>query len=178
MVGMRTMDGPDGGRGSVSGPDGVARSPSELFDNLRLRLSQLAENHPSAPQRAEPDSGPVESPPRPPDRVNAPERDEFARPDVAGPDVARPDIARPDIARPDVTRPDVTRPEAEPGSDEFARPAPGAGTSGGDERAAAGAGGGPGELGLPGLPGASEPYRPWFLSGEPGAPWWAAGEDL
>jgi hypothetical protein len=32
-------------------PDGRARPPAELLDNLRLRLSQLADNHPSAPRR-------------------------------------------------------------------------------------------------------------------------------
>src|SRR5215470_16714548 len=31
-------------------PDGRARSPAELLDNLRLRLSELPGNHPSAPR--------------------------------------------------------------------------------------------------------------------------------
>jgi hypothetical protein len=31
---------------------------------------------------------------------------------------------------------------------------------------------------LPGSGGHDDPYRPWFLSGEPGSPWWAAADGL
>src|SRR6266852_2304535 len=47
-------------------PDGRPRSPAELLDNLRLRLSELPPNHPSAPRPA----GRLE----PPDRAMPPGR--------------------------------------------------------------------------------------------------------
>ena len=168
---MRSMDGPD--RES----DSRARPPAELFDNLRLRLSQLAENHPSAPQRGEETGrGPGESPRRP-DGLG-PRRDEFAGRDAAADDG---EFAGPAAAG------------RGPGGDgergPVTAPADGGGALRDPDR------GGPdlgdvdlgglelgdvelGDLDLPGLRGASEAYRPWFMSGEPGAPWWAAGEDI
>jgi len=156
MVGMRSMDVPDRGQG---------RSPAELLDNLRLRLSQLADNHPSAPRRGETGHGPGEPPLR--DGADAvQEGGEPARPD------AMPESG--ELGQPEVV------PEAGDGS---GRGAPGGDGPGGDGPGGDGPGGpaargGPGDLNLPGLRGGSEAYRPWFMSGEPGAPWWAAGEDL
>ena len=162
MVGMRTMDGPDRGAGSVSEPGGGARSPSELFDNLRLRLSQLAENHPSAPQRAEPGGGPRESPPRRPGPADAvPEREQFARPHAVP--------EHDEVGGPAAAAEGATAADAEGAAEAGERTGAGAG--------AGGALGALGELDLPGLRGASEAYRPWFMSGEPGAPWWAADEN-
>jgi hypothetical protein len=155
MVGMRSMDVPDRGQ---------ARSPAELLDNLRLRLSQLADNHPSAPRRGEPGERPLR------DGADAvPEGAELARPDVmpeggdesgrdgsggGGPGIDGPDGGGPGGGGPDGGEPD------------------GGGAGGPMAR------GGLGDLDLPGLRAASEAYRPWFVAGEPGAPWWVASDDL
>ncbi len=152
MVGMRSMDVPDRGQ---------ARSPAELFDNLRLRLSRLADSHPSAPRHGQAGDGPGERPLR--DGADA-------VPELAPP-AAMPEgggLARPE---PVPEGGELGQPEAAPEVGDGS----GRGGPGGDLRAAAR--GGLDDLDLPGLRAASEAYRPWFMSGEPGAPWWAAGED-
>jgi hypothetical protein len=165
MVGMRAMDGPDGG----------ARTPSELIDNLRLRLSQLAENHPSAPRSAEPGRWPGEPSARRPGWAEA----VAAREQFAGPvDVPEHDEVAGPVAAVDET---IGGSEQAIGDERTGAGGDGLDGSGGlagDVLAAAGDGGALGELDMPGLRGASEPYRPWFMSGEPGAPWWASGEKL
>jgi hypothetical protein len=175
---MRSMDVPD------PESDGRARTPSELFDNLRLRLSQLAENHPSALRPAE-TGGPGESALREPG--GRPESPGAAEP--AGSD----EPAGADEPAGGSDKPGGDE-RAEAGQDvPIARPADGGGGPRGDVLADPHAGGALrdldmgdlnlgdldlGDLDLPGLRGASEGYRPWFMSGEPGAPWWAVPEDL
>jgi hypothetical protein len=128
--------------------DGRARSPAELLDNLRLRLSQLPENHPSAmPESMQ-------------------ERDS-EREWPAGNDSLR-----------DERRPDAPEPQDD-------GPIAGGGTLGdlirairdtGDSLAGSIGDGMLGDLGAfpGGIP--SEPYRPWFMSGDPGVPWFAADD--
>jgi hypothetical protein len=113
-------------------PDrGAARSPAELLDELRLRLSQLPENHPSAPREkgdARPRGWPERpEPPERPGRAARPDRPE--RPD--GPERAdlpeqswkadQPDSGE---SEPDSGErgPDASEPEPEPDASE---PVPG-----------------------------------------------------
>ena len=180
---MRSMDVPARGPGSGGEPDGQARPPSELLDNLRLRLSQLAENHPSAaPQLAETGRGPAESPPRPSDGPDpAPERGELTGPDA----VPEQDEPAGPAAAADGEAGAGEQPagagEQAAGAGEDGRSGPD-GTPGGglgdDLLAGSGAAGALGGRDLPGLRGTAEAYRPWFMSDEPGSPWWAAGQDL
>lgn len=160
MVGMRSMDVPDRGQG---------RSPAELLDNLRLRLSQLADNHPSAPRRAEAGERPGELPlPDGADAVPAGGDESGRGPGGGGPGGDGPDGGG--------QRGD--RSGAGPDRDGPDRDGPDGGEADGGGPGGPAARGGLGDLDLPGLRAASEAYRPWFVSGEPAAPWWAAGEDL
>lgn len=138
--------------------DGAARSPAELLDNLRLRLSQLPENHPSA----------VRDP--------APDRDRRRE---------RPDERQEE--RIDERR----EASAVRGGERVAEPGAGADDSGGagrgsladliraikeagDETSLSGAEiSALGEFGLFAGSGSADPYRPWFMDGEPGTPWFA-----
>ena len=146
------------------GADGRARSPAELLDNLRLRLSQLPENHPSAFRQA--------------DEWRLPERD-------AGPWAAAPD------RRSSRGSADELRGSADAGAEvgvgasqaDVAAPAGGsladlirAVRDTGDSLAESIGDGVLGDIAtLP--PGThAESYRPWFMSGEPGVPWFAAGD--
>jgi hypothetical protein len=173
--------------------DGRARSPAELLDNLRLRLSQLPENHPSAFRDADNlrrrpaegdgdaagssesarDAGQGRNSVRAHDSVHA--SDASARGAVQERRLAWPEA---DDGVRDERRPDVAAPEDD-------GPAAGGGTLGdlirairdtGDSLAESIGEGMLGDIGqLPGgLP--SEPYRPWFMSGDPGVPWFAAGD--
>jgi hypothetical protein len=142
------------GRG---GPDERARRPEELLDNLRLRLSQLAANHPSAPGEG---NGHGE-------RV----RDRYP----AEPDEGWPDEGWPDDSRRGENQPGAEEPESVPGQDPASQGGPGGGQRGpaaDSLRPAAG----PGVLATMQLPGRGRDggqYRPWFMAGEPGSPWWA-----
>lgn len=124
-----------------------ARSPEELLDNLRLRLRQLDANHPSAPG-ADHAGGEPE---------NADGADVGDAPDV----------------------PDGQ--EAGAGAAATDGPA-GSGRAAGDSGPAGPAAGLPGRgfgglasMELPGRDRRGNPYRPWFMAGEPGSPWWTSG---
>jgi hypothetical protein len=156
-------------------PDrGGARSPAELLDELRLRLRQLPENHPSA--RAGQDDG----------RPSA----EF-EPDEVEPGGAE----RSEVKPAEVEPGEPERSEVEPGeaADGTADPARAARTGGDAGRSLGGlldrlrgldaagqlpdlTGWTSGELDLS-WPGHPETYRPWFMSGDPSAPWFAGGSD-
>jgi len=180
-------------------PDGRARPPAELLENLRLRLNQLADNHPSA-RRDRHVPGDWSAPRDWDGRGNrdAP-RNLDASEDWAGPGHCD---APEDRGAPG-DRPWQSEQDAWPGEGEAAgqdtggpadRPADAddgqAGRLGGLAdaiRAASRRGdafpasvdGGLGVLGETSLfanRGLAEPYRPWFMSGEPSTPWWAADE--
>ncbi len=127
--------------------EGQARPPGELLDQLRERLGRLELNHPSAC-------------PRPAGRVVAAARD-------AGEPAAFHDE---DAGHPGELTGE-SQGAAEPGSVTDA-----IGDAGVTDGASAGAEAGGAEdwppLG-PGRPGHGDPYRPWFMDGEPGAPWFA-----
>jgi hypothetical protein len=185
-------------------PDGgAARSPAELLDQLRLRLSQLPENHPSAPVEKS-DGGPGSRPerhdrpeqadrsdrPELPDRPEQPELSE--QPGKTDQAVASEPDADASDPEPDASEPDAS--ELEPGgaAEEPTTPAKTGGEADGSpggglldwlrDLDAAGslpdlAGWGDGELNLS-WPGHPETYRPWFMAGEPSKPWFATDSDL
>jgi hypothetical protein len=134
-----------------SGADGRARSPAELLDNLRLRLSQLPDGHPSAaratsdiqPGRLTQDNNEDRSWQWPP-RSAADGADDSGSLSAGG------KLA--DLIK-------MVR-DAGDGLAEWAD---------GDVLAD-----------IERFPGDAryEPYRPWFMSAEPFTPWFAAGEDL
>jgi hypothetical protein len=145
-------------RGPSGDADGRARSPAELLDNLRLRLSQLPENHPSAFR----------------DAVNVRERPAERDGDTAGsPRSARDAVRASDERRPDAPAPQDDDPAAGGGSlSDLIRAVRDTGDSLAESL-------GEGMLtDIGSLPGGipSEPYRPWFMSGDPGVPWFAAGD--
>jgi len=181
-------------------PDGRARPPAELLDNLRLRLSQLADNHPSAPRSRHPradwgaprDWGPPRGWPASgdgdgPGDWGAP-RDSDGPGDWDGPgDRGVPEDRR---WRPEQ---DASAGEGEAAERDIGSPADQpadtdaeAGGFGGladairaasrlsDAFPASVDGGWLGEMSLFASGGQAEPYRPWFMSGEPLTPWWAA----
>jgi hypothetical protein len=194
---MRSMDTPAGrsfkdvhdftaeARVSPGVPDGRARSPAELFDNLRLRLSELPASHPSAMRQA-------------------------GQPASAG-DRALSDCSTttdPDLRTGDGApggRKGSARHDSPLGTDQDDRRATPAMRGAEDTRT-----GEQGDAGRAGpldevilavrmardtFPGAadagalamtniaaeigpSEAYAPWFMSGDETVPWWAAGDDL
>lgn len=166
--------------GWPSALDGRARSPSELLDNLRLRLSQLAENHPSAPRWPEAHGG----------RDARPHAHGVDRADdhpAAGREPAAGDLAAASggAAADDGAVPADSQADADEragvGDDEATGPLADAIRAArlvDGPLARAADGGAMGKLTLPGSWGKPEPYRPWFMSGEPGSPWWAAESDL
>jgi hypothetical protein len=166
-------------------PDrGASRSPAELLDELRLRLSQLPENHPSAP--SEKADGRPRGWPERPDRPDRPDRPEQADlPEKA----AQPEkTEQPDSGK---SGPDASEPEPGGAADRPANPA----KAGGEADGSAGglldwlrdldvagklpdlADWGAAELDLS-WPGHPATYRPWFMTGEPATPWFAADDDL
>jgi hypothetical protein len=165
---------------------GAARSPAELLDELRLRLSQLPENHPSAPHEKG-DGLPRGRPERPelPDQPGRAARPD--RPDQPG-ETDQPDLGESplDASEPE-PEPDAREPVPGGAAERSDKPAKADGSTGGlldwlaDLDAADMlpdlAGWGTGELDL-GWPGHPETYRPWFMTGEPSTPWFAAGDDL
>jgi hypothetical protein len=166
-------------------PDGRARSPSELFDNLRLRLSELPANHPSAPRQA---GRPEFAGHREPSEWTA-----RADPAVRPGDGARAGSHGPAGQDSPLGAEQDGRGEAggARGAEDTRQGAPGdAGRAGPlDEailaaRMATDAFAGAADAGalemmnLAVENGPSEAYMPWFMSGEQAAPWWAAGDDL
>jgi hypothetical protein len=148
------LDGP--AREGAGWPDGQARSPAELLDNLRLRLSELADNHPShRPDRAEP-------------RVESRADAESKAGDWAG---GGEQPRREDLARAD----DQTGAGGRILPDWIAEAIRAARF---DDRAFALTDSMQAALDLPGTGGPGDPYRPWFMAGEPGSPWWAAEDGL
>lgn len=179
---------------------GRARTPAELLDNLRLRLSELPESHPSAVRRpvrdtaSDSDGGSASDPDG--GRRGGSAREPLPR-EARGADLPE---AAPDVARPaDVTENGSDRrPESEsesegqghgegvaeePADGADDQPAGGGGSladliravkgasdalapSGGDMSAL-------GEFDLFRGSGGADPYRPWFMDGEPGTPWFA-----
>jgi len=155
---------------------GRARPPGELLDNLRLRLRELAGNHPSA-VRAE---GPGAAP-RPAGDYARPASPQAGRPGDA--QAGRPEDAPADDAPLDDIADEV---DAEGTPADAADPqAPREGSLAELIRAIKDAGGalpGHADAGLLGemdlfAGGGGDPYRPWFMSGEPLTPWFAAGEE-
>jgi hypothetical protein len=170
---MRSRDLPpnrslDDGRDHRGVPEGKSRSPAELLDNLRLRLSQLPENHPSAFCDVYRDT-------------HAP--DEAARHEQCRRDSASPleEIAPPESSD-ELREPGRTGVD-QPQGDGQTR---GSGSLGELIRAvrdtgeaiAGSADGLLGDIELSAGSTYSEPYRPWFMSGEAGTPWFAAGGDF
>jgi hypothetical protein len=142
--------------------DGSARQPSELLAELRLRLSRLADNHPSAapydqssadrrhdiPAQERDSRRPADSAEIGPDQDPVADADQESSAGLAAPDQE----SSPGLAAPDQDdgwhswQADTTEP-----FDDWHQ----------------------GELEL-GLPDESDAYRPWFMSGELSAPWFAA----
>jgi len=191
---MRTMDVPRGlldGRFNQRGeparetdgcvprwvPDLRARPPAELLDNLRWRLSQLADNHPSA-ERGRPaprdwdkrrewrESGDG----RAPRDLDAPrQRDapdgwlELGDWDALAADG---DISAPADQPADA---DDAQGKGFGGLADAIRAASRLSDALSDSPHA----GSLGDMSFFAQPGQTEPYRPWFMSGDPSTPWWA-----
>ena len=166
-------------------PDGRARSPSELFDNLRLRLSELPANHPSAPcQAGRPEfaghhvasewtatGGPAV---RPGDGAPAGMDGPAGRDSPLGADQDGRGEAREAVGARD------TR-QGQPGDAGGAGPldeAILAARMAKDAFAVAPDTGALEMMNLAAEIGPSEDYMPWFMSGEQEVPWWAAGDCL
>jgi hypothetical protein len=138
------------------GPDDRARPPRELLDNLRLRLSQLADNHPSAPGYRRPAGQPTE------DGADA----------AAGHDgdAGQGDGGSAGVFG-DLDKGSDVPAGREASSTDGDRPADAV------RAAAAAVASGLGVLATMELPAggrhAGDPYRPWFMAGEPGSPWWS-----
>ena len=166
-------------------PDGRARSPSELFDNLRLRLSELPANHPSAPRQAGrpefaghrvPSEWTARADPavRPGDGAPAGRDGPAAQDSPLGTD----QHGRGEAAAARGT--EDTR-QGEPGDAGWVDPldeAILAGRMARDAFAGAADSGALEMMNLAAEMGPSEAYMPWFMSGEQAVPWWAAGDDL
>jgi len=171
--GMRSRDLPpnrslDDSRDPPSGiVDGRARSPAELLDNLRMRLSQLPENHPSAFRKAD-------------NLREAPAETDVDRwSEVPAPA----DSTSPQDSTDESRASADAGVEVGVGTSQDDSPAPGGGSLADLIRSIRDASDslaetiGEGMLGDVGtLPRGihSEPYRPWFMSGDPGVPWFAA----
>ena len=148
-----------------------------MLDNLRLRLRQLPENHPSAVRAGD---GTRDEAPRPRsagdgERIQAPAPAEASEPD----DQPLDDSPAGDPAPDDPPAADQDS-EGRAGDDADAA-APRGGSLPDLIRALKDAGAGTSVLGEMDLftgTGSGDPYRPWFMSGEPGAPWFAEGEDM
>jgi hypothetical protein len=180
-----------------SAADGRARSPAELLDNLRLRLSQLPENHPSAlrdtsdVQRgaANWDDG-ARSRQHPGESLRDWPRGRQASAELSA---ARDDKGWPDFMAPhDKVSPpgfaDESRRSAEASADAHDDGSPPSGGSLADlfraARDACDALAESADAGVLGdievFPGNAryDPYRPWFMSAEPLTPWFAVGDGL
>jgi hypothetical protein len=164
--------------------DGRARSPEELFDNLRQSLSDLAARHGFVPRDRDP-------------RMQwdaPPDYDAYLDPDIHRAGEAQRDRDVPYDRDPPCDRdsPCDRYPPYENGVGYGDAPDfDGSGNDGADRGrgfwdairapgelndafAGLAAIGPSGEMGLFADHGYEEPYRPWFMSGDPLAPWWAA----
>jgi hypothetical protein len=168
-------------------PDGRARPPAELLDNLRLRLSQLADNHPSAQRNryAPGDWGEPRDRGAPADRGDARDRGEPADRGAPGDWRWRPEQdawpGESEAAEQDTGGPGDRPTDADDGqAGRLGRLADAIrAASRRSDAFPASVDGGLGVLGETSLfanRGLAEPYRPWFMSGEPSTPWWAADE--
>jgi hypothetical protein len=143
--------------GSGLDQSGAARPPSELLDELRLRLSSLPGNHPSSTRGAAQD------------RVRADWTGARSGPDQGGP--GEPPVP----GEGNVAREPVPGGHTDAASDRAGTIPPG--PEGGPDAS----GWAPfqwpdawtAELPL-GWRDETDAYRPWFMSGEPAAPWFAA----
>jgi hypothetical protein len=171
-------------------PDGGdARSPAELLDELRLRLRQLPDNHPSA--RAGQDDRRPSAEFEPDEHESA----ELERPEVESAGVERSEVEPAEGELGEVEPAEGELGEREPGevAGGTADPARAARTGGDAGRSLGGlldrlrdldaagqlpdlAGWTSGELDLS-WPRHPETYRPWFMSGDPSAPWFASDSD-
>src|SRR5262245_61621122 len=157
---MHAMDLPpdrslDAARDPAGDRAGNPRSPAELLDNLRLRLGQLADNHPSAvagsssARRLE--AAQEQAPPRERDDHGPREQHRDDHGETAGRETAG-GSALADIVR---------------GVKDVA-----------DALTALQLVGGRTEIELVTGSDGADPYRPWFMSGEPTTPWFASRPDL
>lgn len=161
------------------GRDSDARQPAELLDQLRQRLSRLADNHPSAHSESvgscrSGDWSQAQDSPRAPDSPGAPEGREWQGVDGVA---DLPDEQAVDGG-------DARVPPGPDGSSEH-EPADAGGMPDAESHEplhlghvmSAAADGYPGDLDLHlGLSGPSETYRPWFMSGDSGSPWFVTDE--
>jgi hypothetical protein len=166
-------------------PDGRARSPAELFDNLRLRLSELPVNHPSTPRQAgRSDSAGrrvlsewtarADGAPRTCDGATAGSDGPAGQDTPLGTDQDDRDEAREARGAEDTRQGDPSDASRAGAPDEAilaARMAKDTFTGAADTGALA-------MMKLAAETGPSEVYPPWFMSGEQAVPWWAAGDDL
>jgi hypothetical protein len=162
-------------------PGARARSPAELLDNLRLRLRQLPDGHPSAVRDRDAGRDAQPAPEPPAERIKKPaQADDYGEPDdprAGGP------VAGGPVADGSVADSEAGDTAAGDGTD---APAPGEGSladlirsikDAGDALSAPADAGLLGEMDVFAGSGNGDPYRPWFMSGEPGTPWFAAGEE-
>jgi hypothetical protein len=172
---------PDRSLDRRGGPDERARPPRELLDNLRLRLSQLAENHPSAPGYPHRGRSSGDGQVSGDDRTGgagtaAPDGQAMAGDaDAAAGHEGESAAGGSGFAGVfgDMNRTTGTGSDIEAGS----QAGRGAGGWAGEaaRSAAAAMGLGIGVLATMELPvrgRSGDPYRPWFMAGEPGSPWW------
>lgn len=171
---MRSRDLPpdrslDDSRDPPSGVDGRARSPAELLDNLRLRLSQLPENHPSAFRDL--------------NEWRLPERDD-GRDDERWAEVPA-DSKSPQGSADEFRGSAEAGVEGGVGTGQDDGPAPGGGsladlirtiTDTGDSFAGLIGEGMLSDIEAWPRGTHSEPYRPWFMSGDVGVPWFVVGD--
>ena len=166
-------------------PDGRARSPAELFDNLRLRLSELPANHPSAVRHAD-------QPAAAGDRalsecsttadldLRAGDSRRGGRKESAGHDSPLGTDQDDRGASPTVGEAGDTR-KGEPGDASRAGPLDEVILAARMARDTFSGAADAGALAVSNIAaeiGPSEAYAPWFMSGEGTVPWWAAGDDL
>jgi len=146
-------------------PDLRARPPAELLDNLRWRLSQLADNHPSA-ERGRPSPRDWD----PPRQCDAP----------AGSDAPDDWLELGDWDALAAER-GIETPADQPADAGDAQER-GFGGIADAIRAASRLSdafsdsphvGSLGDMSFFAQPGQTQPYRPWFMSGDPSTPWWA-----
>jgi hypothetical protein len=144
-------------------PDGRARPPGELLDNLRHRLSELPASHPSAQADLRSDRGPGQEPDQAAQGAGSQDEEFADAGSWPGGEFPSPHRA-------------VDPGTAEPGQGGRREPGsrPG-GWAGGAARATATGLAALATMELPARARTGDPYRPWFMAGEPGAPWWASG---
>jgi hypothetical protein len=152
---MRTNDAP-GERGALADAGAAGRRPDGGAGDLRQRLAEMRASHPSSPRYGDRDGGPDAGDGW---RDGNGESDGAGEPGAAAGDGDR-DGANRGAAEGDsggLPGPEGARPRGRPGAPGHASPGHAS-----PEHA---------ETGAPGPLGGSEPYRPWFSSGESLEPW-------